>query len=88
VRWLLPLLFAIALALCSVDPVPSRRKKRDRSALDAELPPLDFARLARGSYRERVTVRYDGPASQCGRFDATTGTLTWFDDAADAVTYN
>jgi hypothetical protein len=89
VRWLLPLIFAIALALCFVDAEPPPRKKRERGALDREPPPLDFARLARNSYRDHgVTVRYDGPAAQCGRFDATTGTLTWFDVTADAVTYN
>jgi hypothetical protein len=91
VRWLLPLLFVIALALCTVDSVPAPRKKRERAALDrAEASPLDFARLARGSYRDHgVTVRYDGPAaSQCGRFDATTGTLTWLDDTVDTATYN
>jgi hypothetical protein len=91
VRWLLPLLFAIALALFTVDGVPAPRKRRERAALDRPGPtPLDFARLARGSYRDHgVTVRYDGPAaSQCGRFDATTGTLSWFDDTVDAVAYN
>jgi hypothetical protein len=76
-RWVLPLLLVVALAVCVADPSRARRARRPR---------LPRAALAGPSWAPREAIAPDitgdAAAMQRAMFDASTGTLTWFDDEA------
>jgi hypothetical protein len=82
-RWLLPLILVVALAVCAADYTSASARKRARAGLDGpawmhpQVPPAD-----RGGGNDRVTVSADRQAAAVptATFDAATGTLTWFDD--------
>ena len=79
-RWVLPLIFAVALAICAVDHGSVSARRRRRTALDgpawmdpeAPAPPGD----------DDVTATEDRrpAARQAATFDAVTGILSWADD--------
>jgi hypothetical protein len=83
-RWLLPLLLVVVLAVCAADDISASARKRARTGLDGpawmhpEVPPSGPV----GGHDQAVTASEDPQAAalQTARFDAATGTLTWFDD--------
>ena len=83
-RWLLPFVFALALAVCTADDLPAPRRKRVWEAFDGGIwADPEGAALGRASFHAPGGPRFhDDPAAagQSATFDAATGTLTWFDD--------
>jgi hypothetical protein len=82
-RWFLPLILAVALAICAADHASASARKRARTRFDGpawmhpQVPPGE-----RGGHDQDVAAFADRQtaALQTATFDAATGTLTWFDD--------
>ena len=81
-RWLLPLILVVALAICAADPTATSARKRARTVhggpawMHPQIP-----RGERGDHDDDVAAFADqAPALQTASFDAATGTLTWFGD--------
>jgi hypothetical protein len=83
-RWLLPLILVVALAICAADPTSASARKRARAGqggpawMHPQVPPS----VHRRGHDHDVAAFADHQAAalQTATFDAATGTLTWFDD--------
>jgi hypothetical protein len=93
-RWLLPLVLVVVLAVCAADTPPARKPKLPRAVLAGPVwHHVAVAASDRAGSRDQgiivpavspagATVADDPQAAilQSAAFDAATGTLTWFDN--------
>jgi hypothetical protein len=84
-RWLLPLVVAVALAICAVDPTSPSSRRRARTALDRPAwlhPQVPVGAAGHDHTVPAATATEDRQAAtrQTATFDPATGMLTWFDD--------